>query len=206
MPDRTTILWKISVPLLCLALGATAGYGMYLAALRAKRAPRTSPEAFMQSVVRDGERLIVFDPTRRTRQPRSVEPGKDDLEVAKSLLEQNKKQLKVTLAKLKETTGQDVVFVSVVALEVVSGAVPSLAASVVVLAQRDHEPVALPLSHADSGSGVVELCRASWVAHPAAHPAAKISYGVFPLLEVHIAALSTMRLEASMERQTSMRA
>jgi hypothetical protein len=57
----------------------------------------------------DGEKLIAFDPARRTRQPRSIEPGKDDLEVAKSLLEQNKKQLKVTLAKLKDATGQEVV-------------------------------------------------------------------------------------------------
>jgi methylthioribose-1-phosphate isomerase len=41
-------------------IGATAGYGMYLAALHA---PRASAEAFMQAVVRDGERLIATRPT-----------------------------------------------------------------------------------------------------------------------------------------------
>jgi methylthioribose-1-phosphate isomerase len=41
-------------------IGATAGYGMYVAALHA---PRTSPEAFMAALVRDGERLKATRPT-----------------------------------------------------------------------------------------------------------------------------------------------
>ena len=41
-------------------IGAAAGYGMYVAALHA---PRTSPEAFMAAVLRDGERLKATRPT-----------------------------------------------------------------------------------------------------------------------------------------------
>jgi methylthioribose-1-phosphate isomerase len=41
-------------------IGATAGYGMYLAALHA---PRSSPEAFMDALLRDGEQLKATRPT-----------------------------------------------------------------------------------------------------------------------------------------------
>jgi methylthioribose-1-phosphate isomerase len=41
-------------------IGATAGYGMYLSALHA---PRSSPEAFMAALIRDGERLRATRPT-----------------------------------------------------------------------------------------------------------------------------------------------
>jgi methylthioribose-1-phosphate isomerase len=41
-------------------IGAAAGYGMYLAALHA---PRSSPEAFMAALVRDGARLTATRPT-----------------------------------------------------------------------------------------------------------------------------------------------
>ncbi len=41
-------------------IGATAGYGMYLAALHA---PQSSPEAFMAALVRDGARLTATRPT-----------------------------------------------------------------------------------------------------------------------------------------------
>ena len=41
-------------------IGATAGYGMYLAALHA---PQSSPEAFMAALVRDGDRLAATRPT-----------------------------------------------------------------------------------------------------------------------------------------------
>jgi methylthioribose-1-phosphate isomerase len=41
-------------------IGATAGYGMALAALHA---PRTSPEAFMAAVLRDGQQLKATRPT-----------------------------------------------------------------------------------------------------------------------------------------------
>ena len=41
-------------------IGATAGYGMYLAALHA---PQSSPEAFMAALVRDGARLAATRPT-----------------------------------------------------------------------------------------------------------------------------------------------
>jgi methylthioribose-1-phosphate isomerase len=41
-------------------IGATAGYGMYLAALHA---PQSSPEAFTAAVVRDGEQLKATRPT-----------------------------------------------------------------------------------------------------------------------------------------------
>jgi methylthioribose-1-phosphate isomerase len=41
-------------------IGATAGYGMYIAA---RHAPRSSPEAFMAALVRDGERLKATRPT-----------------------------------------------------------------------------------------------------------------------------------------------
>jgi methylthioribose-1-phosphate isomerase len=41
-------------------IGATAGYGMYLAVLHA---PRSSPEAFMAALVRDGEQLKATRPT-----------------------------------------------------------------------------------------------------------------------------------------------
>src|SRR5512139_1548338 len=41
-------------------IGAAAGYGMYLAALHA---PRSSPEAFMAALVRDGQRLKATRPT-----------------------------------------------------------------------------------------------------------------------------------------------
>ncbi|MCO6449497.1 MAG: S-methyl-5-thioribose-1-phosphate isomerase [Caldilineales bacterium] len=41
-------------------IGATAGYGMYIAALHA---PRTSPEAFMAAVSADGDKLIATRPT-----------------------------------------------------------------------------------------------------------------------------------------------
>ena len=41
-------------------IGATAGYGMYLAAVHA---PRSSAAAFMQAVTRDGERLVATRPT-----------------------------------------------------------------------------------------------------------------------------------------------
>lgn len=59
----------------------------------------------------EGEALIEFDPSRRVRQPRTNEPGKDDLEVAKTLLEQTKKQLKVSLAKIQEMIGTEVTLV-----------------------------------------------------------------------------------------------
>src|SRR5512136_2616289 len=41
-------------------IGATAGYGMYLAALHA---PRSSPEAFTDALRSDGERLKATRPT-----------------------------------------------------------------------------------------------------------------------------------------------
>lgn len=41
-------------------IGATAGFGMYLAALHA---PRSSPEAFMVALARDGEKLQATRPT-----------------------------------------------------------------------------------------------------------------------------------------------
>jgi methylthioribose-1-phosphate isomerase len=41
-------------------IGATAGYGMYLAALNA---PRSSPEAFVAALVQDGQRLKATRPT-----------------------------------------------------------------------------------------------------------------------------------------------
>jgi methylthioribose-1-phosphate isomerase len=41
-------------------IGAAAGYGMYIAALHA---PRYSPEAFMDAVIRDGDRLKATRPT-----------------------------------------------------------------------------------------------------------------------------------------------
>jgi methylthioribose-1-phosphate isomerase len=44
-------------------IGAAAGYGMYLAALQAERAPRTAPAAFMAALVRDGSRLTATRPT-----------------------------------------------------------------------------------------------------------------------------------------------
>ncbi len=58
-----------------------------------------------------GERLIAFDPSRRVRAERVNEPGKDDLEVAKGLLEQTKKQLKVSLGKITAVTGQEITLV-----------------------------------------------------------------------------------------------
>ena len=46
-------------------IGATAGFGMYIAALQAAalHAPRTSPEAFMATMVGSGEQLIATRPT-----------------------------------------------------------------------------------------------------------------------------------------------
>src|SRR5512137_2170770 len=41
-------------------IGAAAGYGMYLAALHA---PRSSPEAFLAALVRDGAHLAATRPT-----------------------------------------------------------------------------------------------------------------------------------------------
>ncbi len=63
-------------------IGATAGYGMYIAALNA---PRGSNEAFMAALAADGERLMATRPTAVNlewavmRQLRAIEAAGDDI-------------------------------------------------------------------------------------------------------------------------------